>query len=345
MPEPLVPLAPGRPPRAAIGIGAVAYHLPGPPVDVLPWAQGENVAPELIERLLANGCRYFHEGPEHSDAELIAAAIDSLQMADANWLAGVRYLVHAHTEAFSMPAPPDSILTELVQRYDLRVSLAFSVGQIACASVISAIDTAARLLAGDAHAEYALVVTADRVFGNARHRIRQDAGIQSDGASAIVLAKQRLRCRLGPASFRNFARLHDGPTTPANIAAIGRYTWLHTKMLFQQHSAASGLPLAGYGQILPINADRQYWVQIARALQLPESRFFLDNIRERGHACCADLAVNLVDRGLALIDRGEPVLACGQSNVGAYAALCLWPVTMNATHAATVQPPQEATCH
>jgi hypothetical protein len=328
--------------RGTIGVAAAAYHLPGPPIDIVPWAQDEGVPPALIERLLANGCRYFYEGPQYSDAELIIGAIDRLEIADTNWLAGVRYLLHAHTQSFSMPAPPSSILSELARHYDLHLSLSFSVCQIACASVINAIDIAARLLVNDAHAEYALVVTSDRVFGNAKHRIRQDAGIQSDGGSAIVLAKQHVRCRLGPASFKNFAALHDGPTTPANIAAIGRYTWLHTKLLFQDHSALSGLALGDYGRILPINADRHYWVEIARALQLPESRFFLDNIRERGHACCADLAVNLVDHGLAIIERGKPVLACGQSNVGAYAALSFLPVSVAVTAREVLQ---EVTCN
>jgi hypothetical protein len=312
--------------QSGIGIAAVAYNLPGAQIDIVQWAQRENVARELVDRLLANGCRYFYEGPEYSDAELIMGAIDTLDMADAKWFAGVRYLVHTHTQSFSMPPPPSSILSELARRYDLRLSLSFSVCQIACAGVIHAIDMAARLLADDAQAKYALVVTSDRVFGNAKHRIRQDAGIQSDGASAIVLAKEHLRCRLGQASFKHFAKLHDGPATPANRAAIARYTWLHTKMLFRDHSRASGFPLAAYGRILPINADRHYWGQIARSLQLPEELFFLDNIRERGHACSADLAVNLVDHGLELIERGQPVLACGQSNLGAHAALSFFPV-------------------
>ncbi|MCP3102882.1 hypothetical protein LZ198_28795 [Myxococcus sp. K15C18031901] len=313
-----------------VGITDAAYHLPGPAIDIVEWASSRGVDPQLVQELLANGCRYFHEGPEHSDAELIAGAIDQLAARGAR-LSDVRYLVHAHTQAFSMPAPPSSLLTELVRRYGMSPRLCFSVGHIACAGVVGAMDWAARLLADDDDARYALVVTSDRVFGKAKHRIRQDAGIQSDGASAVLLAKEDLRCRVGAVSYKNFAELHEGPSNPRTTEMIGRYTWLHTKLLFEEHSQATGIPLREYGQLLPINADRHYWVQIADTLGLPDTAFFLENIRERGHACSNDFAVNLVDRGFPLLAQGRAVASCGQSNVGAYAVITLLPPSHGAT--------------
>lgn len=316
-------------PETTIGIAAVAYHLPGPRKDLVDWAAEHEVSESRLQSLLANGCRYFYDGPEHSDVDLIVNAIERLNPSDANWLKGVRYLVHAHTEAFSMPAPPSSIITELATCFKLQLTLGFSICQLACASAIHAIDRAAKLLQSDPEASYALVVTADRVFG-ASHRLRQMSGIQSDGGSAILLAKEdsasAVLCRLGTTSFRNFARLYDGPTTSVNVATIGRYTWLHTKQLLQRHSELSGLSLNQVGRFLPINADRDYWMMIARSLSLPSERFFLENIGERGHACCADFAVNLVDAGLQHLKLGEVVVACAQSNVGAYAAQTLLPV-------------------
>ncbi|KFE69493.1 3-oxoacyl-[acyl-carrier-protein] synthase, KASIII [Hyalangium minutum] len=289
------------------------------------WAAARNVSSKLVEELLAHGCRYFYEGPEHSDAELISGAIDQLVARQGERISQVSYLLHAHTQPFSMPAPPSSVLTELVQRYRLSPKLCFSVEHLACAGVVVAVDRAARLLAADSEARYALVVTSDRVFGNHKHRIRQNAGIQSDGGTAILLSKEDVRCRLGAISYRNFGDLHEGPSNPRTTALIARYTWLHTKLAFEQNSRATGIPLPEYGQLMPVNADRHYWVQIANALNLPESAFFLDNIRERGHACTNDFAVNLVDRGFPLLDQGKPIASCGQSNVGAYAIVTLLP--------------------
>ncbi|HEV7912287.1 MAG TPA: hypothetical protein VGP22_00860, partial [Albitalea sp.] len=73
-----------------IGICAAAYSLPGDPIDFVPWAQGEDVAPRLIDSLLGHGFRYFHAAPVCSDADFIASAIDRLD-APPGWTRGVRY--------------------------------------------------------------------------------------------------------------------------------------------------------------------------------------------------------------------------------------------------------------
>jgi|GEM_PF-1136426 len=310
-----------------VGILSAGFCLPGDPVDISDWAPRHGVQPELVERLLANGCRYFHIGCDKSDAALIGNALDTLFNETPIDPAKIGYLLHAHSQNFSVPAPPSSILMEIAGRYSLSPKLSFSVSHLACASVINAIMWASELLATDDHAEYALVVTADRVFGNAKHRIRQDAGIQSDGASAILLSKKEFRCRLGRFGIKNFARLHEGPCSPTMAAAIARYTWLHTKQLLNEMHADDDFQLDDYGAILPINADGAYWRYIAKGMALPDSKFYLANIGRRGHACCADFAVNLVDYGFSLIDKGMPVLSCGQSNVGAHAALALLPVS------------------
>jgi 3-oxoacyl-[acyl-carrier-protein] synthase III len=312
------------PQASPVGICAAAYHLPGDPVDLVPWAQQQQVPPRLIESLLANGCRCFHAAPACTDAAFAASAIDRLD-APPGWQRGVRYLVHAHTQAFSMAAPPASILAELCARYGFEPALAFSVGHLACASVLSAVDCAARLLADDADAEYALVVTSDRVFGEARYRIQGQTSVQSDGASALLLGRSGLRCRLGQASFKNFTQLHPGPSTPALAITMARFLWRHMAALLREHEVAAGLPLRAYDEILPANADLSDWARVVAELDLPDGQVYVDNIGHKGHACCADLAVNLVDRGFERLAAGGLLLAFGQSNVGAFAAQTLWP--------------------
>lgn len=319
---------------APVGIVDAAYHLPGPAVDLRDWAASHGVAPQQVAHFEAMGCRYFHEGPDQADAAMIAAAVDSLLARDAAWLPQVRYLIHTHTQNFSMPAPPSSILSDLIARYGLTPALCFSIGHMACAGAISAIAWAERLLREDPAARYALVVTSDRVFGDARHRLRLPGTIQSDGASAILVGKDGWRCRLGRSDIFAAPALHEGPHSAANKLAIGRQTWIDTRQLLQTHSARSGVALSDYPAILPVNADRDYWVQIAAGLKLPESLFYFENIALRGHACCADLAVNLVDRGFPLLDAGQPVLLCGQSNIGAHAALTLLPAVTRAHRSA-----------
>jgi 3-oxoacyl-[acyl-carrier-protein] synthase III len=316
-----------------VGIVDAAYHLPGDRKDVVEWAADQDVSPELIEKLLDSGCRHFYAAENESDLDLVTAAVERLEdQAGRFTIASAAYVVHAHTQNFSVPAAPVSLLAEVANRHGMRPRLCFSVEQMACSGIVAAIDWATRLLAADLDAEYALVLSSDRVFGNASYRLLQQSCIQSDGASAILLGKRETSCGIGPTTYLNFPELRQGPSTPANEAAIARSSWLHTRRLLQEHEEATGLAVTDHGQILPINAYRANWDVIGRSLSIPPDRWFLDNIRNRGHACCADFAINLVDRGFEILKQGKPVLYCGRSNVGAYAALTLLPTVMAKPH-------------
>jgi hypothetical protein len=324
---------------ADFGLVDAGIALPGAPRDIVEYARAEGLDEDRVQTLLAHKLRWFHMDEDSSDAELIAAAIEDLcaRLQDRTWMSRVTQLIYAHTQAFSMPPPPESLLSDLLGRYeDLRPSLSFSVEHAACASAIMALEWAARLLHEDGAPDaLALVVTSDRVFGNAAHRIRQDGGVQSDGASALLVGSRALRCRLGGITISTHNALHEGPSSAANEAAIARTSWLQTRQMLRDHGKLTSLDLADAAAILPINADWHYWVKLAGALHIPPDRVYVDGITQRGHACCADLAVNLVDRGFALMDAGGWVVFCGQSNLGAHAALTLLPPS-------PLQPLQEA---
>lgn len=316
-------------PADDIGIVAIAYELPGAAVDIVDYARAEALPDDLLERLLANGVRWFYDGSDRSDASLIGGAIDRLVAERGTaWLREVDVLIHARSQAFSTPAAPISVVGELAASYGMNPAWRFSVEQIACAGVVQAIRWASRLLAADPALRYALVVTSDRVFGNAKHRVRQDAGVQSDGGSAILIGRSDLLCRIGSITMKTYGDLHEGPSTPTLAAALARSTCIQTRQAIAEHAAQAGQPIASYARILPVNADRHYWLQIAKGLGVGPERMFLDNIGLRGHACSNDLAINLVDAGLAEIRRGGAVLYCGQSNLGVYAQVTFAPPTV-----------------
>jgi 3-oxoacyl-[acyl-carrier-protein] synthase III len=311
------------------GLVEAGIALPGKPRDIIDYARAEGIDEARVQTLLGHKVRWFHMDQESSDADLIEAAIEDLcaRLHGRAWLSRVTHLIYAHTQAFSMPAPPESLLSDLLGRYeDLRPWLSFSVEHAACASAILALEWAARLLHGEGAPDaLALVVTSDRVFGNASYRIRQNGGVQSDGASALLVGAQDLRCRFGGITVCTDDRLHEGPSSAGRQAAIARATWLQLRQMLREHSTLTGLDLRDAASILPVNADWSYWVKIANALNIGEEKFYFDGITQRGHACCADLAINLVDRGFALVDGGGWVVFCGQSNLGAHAALTLLP--------------------
>lgn len=309
------------------GVAAASYFLPGDAQDIVQWAPPQGIEPDLIDRLLKNGCRHFHESSMHSDVDLICEAIGRID-APAGWLADVRYLLHANTQSISAPPAPASVLAQLLLRQpSLRPTLAYSVGQLQCGSIVSAIEQAARLLEADREARYALVVTSDRVFGDASFRIRSDTGIQSDGGCAVLLSCEDVLCWVGETSLRYVTRLHDGHHIAKNVQTLNLYAWRHIRDTILAHGQTTGRTIESYGNIFTSNSDVQYWINVAKALGVSASKFYLDNTGLRGNACCANYAVNLVDQGLACLAGGAPVMMVTQSNVGVYSAQTLLPLT------------------
>ena len=308
------------------GIAAIGVELPGAPIDIVDYAAANGVEAKLLAELLANGVRYFHDAAQRSDADLVAGAIEAIcAERGSDWLAGVGYLIHARTQPFSCPAAPTSVLAETCARFGLAPHLAFGVEQLACAGVVKAIDMAMMLLRSDPTTPYALITTSDRVFGGPEWRLRQNAGVQTDAGTALLIGRDDLIVRFGPIAYTMFSGLAEGPSTPQLSAAIARSTPIQTKKSFERLAQACGRGIGGFARLLPINADRHYWVEIARYLGIGEDAFFLDNITRRGHALCGDLAINLVDGGLPAIRRGGTVGYCAQSNLGAYANIALCP--------------------
>lgn len=307
----------------SMGIVGAGYHLPGEAVDLCEWGPRMGVADARIERLIGNGCRYFHSAKVESDADIVVAAVDRVLRESSVKASAIAYVVHARTQNFSMPAAPHSLLAEVCARTGMAPRLAFSISHLACASIIAAVDTAVRLLQSDPSASHALVTSSDRVFGKADHRLRQDSGIQSDGGSAILLGRRDVRSWIRTIALRTYPKLHTGPSTPTMGRLIGSAAWAHTAELLDELGGGAGDGLQQVDALLPTNADIPYWRTVLEARRARPGILFEENARLRGHACCADLAVNLADEGLQRADQGDRVMCFSQSNVGAYGYIVL----------------------
>ncbi len=313
-----------RPPQARqAGIVDAAFHLPGPAQDIEAWAERVGVERALVERLLANGCRHFHVADSEDDAELCAAATRMLLERHDLDPARVPYVVHAHTQSYSVPPAPQSLLAQVARRCGLRPRLAMSVGELACGGIVKALEIALDLLEADPAAGHALVLSSDRVFGGPRHRIRQEAGIQSDGGAAILLGRQRLRARVLDIRVRHWPGLALGPQASPKARLMGALPWAHTRRLWLEMASRAGVAPSALGRVFPTNADGPYWRELAHGMGLKPGTLFLDNMRRRGHSCCSDLAINLADAVFDELAAGRRALCFSQSNVGAYGALAL----------------------
>lgn len=312
-----------EPSFAEVGIVDAAYHLPGEALDIGIWGPRVGLADALVARLLQNGCQRFHAATGESDADLVVRALEQLLQARELDPTRIAYVVHAHTQSYSIPAPPQSLLGEVAARCGLQPRLALSVGELACAGIVKALELAHRLLQADTAADYAVVLSSDRVFGGPAHRVRQESGIQSDGGAVLLLGRNEVRARIRDLWVRHLPGLAAGPGAAETARLMGSLPWSHSRRVLQEMQLRGPLRLDALAALYPTNADGPYWQRLMATMGLDPALVFTRNMAERGHACCSDLAINLADDGFATLASGGQVLCFSQSNVGAYGAVLL----------------------
>ncbi|SMF37455.1 hypothetical protein [Pseudobacteriovorax antillogorgiicola] len=308
-----------------IGIVDGAYCLPGSAQDIKKWGPKVGVSQDRVKRLISNGCKHFHISSDESDSDLVVRAIESLwdKLPFVIDTKDISFIIHARTQPFSIPAPPESLLSHVKRRFGFDPLLDLSLSQLACASVMKAIEISLSMLTSNPEASYALVLTSDRVFGEAEYRLRQDGGIQSDGGGALLLGRKNVKAWIAPPMFRYRSKLHLGPLAPGNAQIIAQTCWKDSRDLILQSIDTYQL---GPTDILPINADLSLWQLIIKSLAWNTDRLFAGNIKRRGHACSNDFIINMVDYGFERITENCPILSFGQSNLGTQACMISYPV-------------------
>ncbi|TOY82681.1 3-oxoacyl-ACP synthase [Burkholderia pseudomallei] len=323
-----------------IGIDAAAYELPDAAIEIGAWAARHAWPRAQVDAILESGCRFFHAAPQTSEVELASRAIGALVDSTGIAPSSIDLMVHVHTQTFSMPAPPRSLLYEVAHAHGIRPLWSGSIAQLNCASIAAAIRMIDALFYAYPQAQSALVVSADRAYDEAT-RLRQFSGIQGDGAGCLLVTRNSRRNRVGGVALHNHAAWYPGSDSANAVErAMISTEWLHTHRIVDAACALTGRPIAHYERILPINTDLRGWHALCRALRVPAERLFGANVARCGHVCCSDFAINLADDGLAALDAGRHGMGVMQSNVGAFAAVALHPL-----EAASSSTPAEAYEH
>jgi 3-oxoacyl-[acyl-carrier-protein] synthase III len=309
-----------------IGIDAVAYELPNKAIDIDCWARERDWPREQVDSIIASGCRFFHAAPETSEVELASQALGKLLEQTGLAPSSVDLMVHVHTQPFSMPATPRSLLYEISSAHGIEPQWSGSIAQLNCASIAAAIRVIDALFTSYPQAQTAIVVSADRVYDE-KTRMRQLSGIQCDGAAALLVTRNSRRNRIGTVALRNHSAWYPGSDTIKEVEqSMISSEWLYTRHIVDEACRLSGQPIENFARILPVNTDLRGWRSLCRALRLEPDRLFGDNVPRCGHVCCSDFAINLADAGFAALDAGQQVMGVLQSNVGAFGAITLHPL-------------------
>lgn len=337
-----------------IGIDAAAYELPGARVEIEAWAAEHGYPAERAAAIARAGSRYFHVASDTSETELAIAAVQRLLDTSRSSAKQIGAIVHVHTQPFSVPPAPRSLPHEVAAHCGIVPLWMGSIAPLASASIATGIEAVRALMRRHAQLDAALVVSSDRAYGE-HTRMRQDRGVQCDGAAAMLLVRNSTRNRLGgialstsapayrdagaagyetgfdgapEAGFESRLASRLGERHHAGFAPHARApSWPVTREVIDAAVAMEPHPLADYALLLPPNVDLPGWDALCREMRLPRERLFAANIHARGHACCSDFPINLADAGLDALALGQHVIGVMQSSRGAHAALTLHPAS------------------
>ncbi|MCU1727297.1 MULTISPECIES: beta-ketoacyl-[acyl-carrier-protein] synthase family protein [Pseudomonas] len=313
-----------------IGIEAAAYYLPGESACVSHWMTTMAIPVLTQERILRGGHQRYYPGEGQSVAELCRNACQQLFQASTLQACEVDLIIHAHTMVTSVAAPPQSMVAGLARDLGAHRAAAFSVSNLHCGSMIGALRIIENLMATDSRIRNAVVVTADTVRGPDFVHPNQSY-VHSDGAAAIWVRRNSGRNRVCAISVNNLSDFHMGYLiTEEQRRRYDMTSQLITLRTIKQAIRRSGVESAQVRHLVPQNVSRQSWIEVARHIN-PAADFLFDrNIAEKGHACCSDIVINLLDGGFLDPQGSDAIVAVVRGTTGTCAAFVLHGVPLTA---------------
>jgi 3-oxoacyl-[acyl-carrier-protein] synthase-3 len=203
----------------------------------------------------------------------------------------VRFVLHAHTLQDIAPSTV-TVVHDLCDALRLSRATSFSVTQQNCASGLLALDVARRLLDGEAPDAVALVVTGEKPFTPLAQLI-PNTTIMGEAFAACVVAPGDGRDRIVSYASRTIGRYSSGlELDPGSLREFEQEYTERLADVILDAAARAGIGLHEVALLLPHNVNRSSWLRLARRLELPAERLYLDNVARLGHCYCADPFLN-----------------------------------------------------
>jgi 3-oxoacyl-[acyl-carrier-protein] synthase III len=306
-----------------IGIEHGAYYFPGEDACVSEWVASMNLSPETHERLLLNGHRRYYPDSSRSVGELCQMATRRL-LQDSSLDAGdVDLIVHAHTMVTSVEAPPQSMTAALATELQMNRADAFSISNLHCGSMIGSLRIIRNLMAVEPDLNNVVVVTADTIRGPEMVH-RNQTYVHSDGAAAIWVKRNCQRNRIRAIEVDNAPEFHMGyMITEEQRKQYDMLAQLRTLQVIKRAIKKSGMTDETVSRLVPQNVSAPSWKEVGKRINAIEDFVYDRNIAEKGHACCSDIIVDLVDGEFLDQRGGGAVVAAVRGTTGVYAAFVL----------------------
>ena len=307
----------------AFGIAAGAWYLPPERRSLDDWAAAvEPGRAQLLPSMKANGLAHYHVAPGMSVEALCAAAVQRLLERSGRRAADIDRVIYCHTNTTSVMAPPSSIPAALIKRYGMARAIGHSVSQQNCASIVCALRLLRTLMWRDAGLREVLIVSADKVFGEASRNVSNYA-IQSDGALALWISRDAALNRIGHIAYNIDGRYYRGSAKgPELTRRYGLNYALSAHHVIAEVMRESGWSADEVDAVLPMNANLTAFTKVIELLGMPAAKLHARNIGVTGHLFCCDPFINFLDRFAdpAQVASGNAILFASASS-GVFSAV------------------------
>lgn len=219
--------------------------------------------------------------------------------------ATVKWIIHAHTGNTITPYG-DSIVRKLQQKYDFRNAMCFGMCLNKCASVFKALEVSQQLFEDMTDSEHILIVAADITFTEVLQFI-PGTTIMTDGSCAILLKKNDVKDALLSSGFLVKGEFSAGIWGDAIVQYNFELNYVsNLARVIVEAVARAKLSMSDISYVFPHNVNTVSWKRVAKHLNLPQEKFYLNNIAKSAHCFGSDPFINLKDaQAQALLKPGD----------------------------------------
>jgi 3-oxoacyl-[acyl-carrier-protein] synthase III len=230
--------------------------------------------------------------PEMPLKDLLRKSLSALFESHAVDKSLIKYVIYAHTIQTVAPFPMNP-LRELQSEFGLAHAMGFSMTMQNCASSVGALEVSRRLLeASDDPSDKVLILTGEKAFSPSVQLIPSTT-IMGDASAACLVGREGTHDRILAVREVTEGRFSRG--IALEPAVLREFENLYVPTLAKTMQMAlddAKLSLDQIGIVIPHNINISSWKRVARDLNLPMEKIYLENVSKFGHCFCSDIFIN-----------------------------------------------------
>lgn len=208
-------------------------------------------------------------------------------------VADVAYLIHPHTSP-NLADYGVNLVNRLKQHFGISHVQSFGLSANSCASALTALNVAEKLLQAAPATAKALILTGEKL-DTPNFRSVPDS-LCGDAATATVVSLHHARNRCLDKLFYLHPQQHLGLFAVIDDVELNGYRHhfvLNFKMLIEQLLQRNRLSLTDIRYWVPQNANAILWQRLAKQLDFPTARLYTQNIPVTTHCMTSDPFLNM----------------------------------------------------